>query len=139
MSNAAGGVQAKPDSTLTRQAARDLSSYQYHAMKQTNQTFDYADSSSGDMVMGVLQNNPDTTGKEAEIATGGTTLLYVDANSPNIAVGDHLGSNSNFHGVQVTGDDAFYFAIAMEAATADGDIIEAKLVGPSYISGSGDD
>ncbi len=125
------GNQAKPAARLSREAARDLSSYLYHAATiNTSEEFDYADSSDDAVVLGVLQNAPTAQGKEAEIATAGTSLLRVDGNSVNIAPGDFLGSNSNYHGVKVAADDDQYFAIALEAATADDDLIEVMLVGP---------
>jgi len=136
MSNAAGGVQAKPTGTITRAAARDLSDYQYHAVKfTTSNTVDYVDSSSAGPVNGVLQNAPDAANAEAEVATEGTSLLYVDGNSNNIAIGALLGSNSNYHGALVTSDTAIYFAQALEASTADGDLIEVKLLGQQTIAG----
>ena len=131
---AVGGVQAKPKGTITREAARALTSYQYHAMKiTTSKTIDYVDTSSAGPVNGVLQNAPGS-GQEAEIATEGTSLLRVDGNSSNIAIGDKIGSNSNFHGVVVTANNAIYFAQAMQASTADDDLVEVKLLGQQTIS-----
>jgi len=135
MSNAAKGVQAKPGGLFTREAARDLSSYRFHAMKiDTSGNIDYTNTASGAHALGILQNNPAAAGREAEIATEGSSLLYVDGNSPNIAIGDLIGSNSSYHGVKVSADKAKYFAMAMEASAADGDLIEVKIVGPGTIS-----
>jgi hypothetical protein len=107
----------------------------------TNGDVDYADSSAGAIALGPLNNEPSAaTGAEAEIAILGTALLMVDGTvNGGIAVGGFIGSNSAYKGVNVTGDDAYYFCIALEASTADGDIIEVLLTGPSYISGSADD
>ncbi|ACL05241.1 hypothetical protein Dalk_3553 [Desulfatibacillum aliphaticivorans] len=128
------GVQSKPAGRLSRQAARDLSDYQHHAaVINTDGEFDYGDSSAGAVVLGVLQNAPDAQGRVAEIATAGTSLLRVDGASVNIAPGDHLGSNSNYHGVKVSADDDLFFAVALEAATADDDLIEVMLLGPRYL------
>jgi hypothetical protein len=135
MSNAAGGVQAKPSGLITRGAARDLSSYQYHAMTiDTDTNIDYVDTSSSGQAAGVLQNAPAAAGREAEVATEGTSLLRVDGNSVNIAAGDLLGSNSNYHGAKVTTDGAAYFCMAMEPSTADDDLIEVKLLGHGTLS-----
>jgi len=137
MGNATGGRQAQPTGLITRPAARDLSSYQYHAVGvNASGQLDYTDTSSASNMnaLGAIQNAPAAAGLEAEMATEGTTLLFVDAASPAIAIGDKLGSNSNYHGVKVSADKARYFAVALEAATADGDLIEAKLVGPGTIS-----
>ncbi|WP_028314677.1 DUF2190 family protein [Desulfatibacillum aliphaticivorans] len=128
------GVQSKPAGTISRPAARDLSDNQYHAAAiASDEEFDYGDSSAGTTVLGVLQNAPEAQGEVAEIATEGTSLLVVDGNSVNIAAGDPLGSNSNYHGVKVTTDNAQYFCIALEPSTADGDLIEVKLLGPRYL------
>jgi len=129
---AAGGVQAKPTGLITREAARDLSgtNYRYHAMKiDTNARIDYVDTSSSGVCHGVLQNKPDALGKEAEIATEGTSLLRVDGATTNIAIGDPLGSNSNYHGAKVATDKNPYFCRALEASTADDDLIEVQLFG----------
>lgn len=135
MSNAVGGRQSKPSGLITRGAARDLSSYQFHAMKlDTSALVDYVNSASAGVPVGVLQNAPAAAGAEAEVATEGTSLLFVDGASVNIAIGDLLGSNSNYHGAKVTADKAVYFAQAMEASTADADLIEVKLLGGGYIS-----
>lgn len=129
------GVQSKPEARLSRQAARDLSSYQFHAAAiNSSQEFDYGNSAAGAVVLGVLQNAPDAQGQVAEIATAGTSLLRVDGASVNIAPGDRLGSNSNYHGVKVTVDKNLFFAIALEPATADDDLIEVMLLGPCYLA-----
>lgn len=131
MSNATGGRQSNPSGLITREAARDLSAQQYHTMKlDTAGRVDYA--STG--VLGVLQNAPAAAYKEAEIATEGTSLLVVDGNAGAIAVGAKLGADGSYQGIAVTADTAEYFAIAMEASTAAGDIIEVKLLGPQTIS-----
>jgi hypothetical protein len=133
---AAGGVQAKPKGLITREAKRDLSDYQYCAMKiDTDGYIDYADTSNGDIAIGVLQNAPDTAGEEAEVATEGTSLFK--ATESGITEGSLLGSDSNYRAAAVTADNAPYFAIAMEDPSADGDLIEAKLVGFSYIGSAG--
>lgn len=128
--------QAKPEGTITRGGARDLTDYQYHAMQITSaEVIDYADTSAGNSVLGILQNaDCDAAGRAAEVATEGTSLLRVDGNSVNIAPGDKLGSNSSYHGVKVTADKAKYFCIALEPSTADNDLIEVKMTGESYLA-----
>ena len=126
------GDQHKPGGLITRGAARDLSDYQYHAMQQDSDgNIDYADTSSGDTPLGILTNDPDEIGSEAEVATAGTCKFKM---SEACSIGDLLGSDGNYRGKVVTADKAMYFAVAMEEATAAGDLIEAKLVGPNYIS-----
>jgi len=124
---AAGGVQAKPEGLITREAARDLSSYQYCAMAiDANGRFDYGDSSNGDDVIGVLQNAPDALGAEAEVATEGTTIMKATG---AIAIGDKVGSDGNYRAAKVTADKAIYIGIALEASAANNDLIEVKLLG----------
>ena len=122
--------QSKVVATITRPAKRDLSNYQFFPMKiDTDGLIDYADSSAGDVVIGILQNKPEAAGEEAEVAILGTSLLEVDAGT-DINEGDFIGSEAtSYHGVKVTADKAAYFAIALEPATEEGDIIEVLLVG----------
>lgn len=133
--------QCKTTNRLSRPAARDLSAYQYYAMKvDTNKDVDYGDSSAGAIVLGPLENKPDNAaGAECDIAIAGTALLIVDGTAGGgISVGSKIGSNNAYKGVAVTADDAYFFAVALEASTADGDIIEVLLVGPGYISAATD-
>lgn len=134
MTLAAGGVQANPSGIITREAARDLSSYQYHAMTiDTNGRVDYVNTGGGTNAIGILQNAPSALGQEAEVATEGTSL-YVVTGSDTISQMDKLGSDASYHGKKVTADKAIYFAEALEDATVDGDIIEVKLLGTRNIS-----
>lgn len=131
------GNQAKPTGTITRPAARDLSSYQYHAVYMDGDgNIDYVNTGSSGIALGILQNAPDAAGAEAEVATGGTSLMYVDGLTPSTITGGAtlLGSNSNYHGEPVSSDHAQYFALALEDSAADGDLIEVKLLGAHYIS-----
>jgi len=123
-----------PGGSITREAARDLSDYLYHAMKITsNEQVDYADTSEGDVAIGVLHSKPEAEGSEAEIVTRGTSLLRVDGEEANVVPGDHLGSNLDYHGVKVTSDKDLYFCIALEPSNADNDLTEVLLVGPRYL------
>jgi hypothetical protein len=132
-SYAAGGVQGKPQFSITREAKRDLSDYQYHAvMIDTDGLVDYADISAGDKAIGVLQNAPDAAGKEAEIAVLGTSIMVVDGNGTNINEGDPISSNSNYHGIKADADGEGYIATALEPSTADGDGIEVLLAGGHF-------
>jgi hypothetical protein len=129
--------QSKPNALISRPTARDLSSYQYYAMKlNSSGDIDYADSSAAEKALGPLENEPAAaTGAEGSIAVGGTALLIVNGTvNGGISIGSFIGSNAAYKGVNVTGDTAYYFAIALEASAADGDIIEVLLVGPSYIA-----
>lgn len=129
--------QSKVSERISRPTARDLSEYQYYAMcVNSSGDIDYADSSAGTMALGPLDNKPAAaTGAEGEIAVGGTALMIVDGTqNGGITAGVTLiGSNSAYKGVAVTADNAYFFALALESSSADGDIIEVKLCGPGYI------
>ena len=139
---AVGGVQQKPLERVTREAAQDLSSYQYYGMyMDSNGRWDVANTAGGHIAAGILQNNPNAIGQEAEVAIEGTSLMRVDGTAGGgITGGDSLlGTEAtSFHGVVVAGDDEFYFAVALEDSSADGDTIEVELLGPNYLSTSGD-
>ncbi len=128
---------------LPAPAARDLSDYQNYAVKlNTSGEIDYYDSSAAAAhACGVLVNKPAAeVGAECEMARiGDIVLMVVNGNVGAIAIGDPIGSNSEYKGVKVSGDDAFYFATALAASTEDGDLIPVEICGPCYISGSGDD
>jgi len=122
----------------TGPAKRDLSSYQYHTVTlDTDGNIDYCDTSAATMPLGILQNKPSAANQEAEVVFQGRSLMVVNAGT-DISQMDKLGSGNDYHGVKVTADDALYFAIALEDATEDGDIIDVMVVGPSYISTSAD-
>ncbi len=119
---------------ITGKAKRDLSAYQYHAVTlDTDGLIDYCATSAGTIPLGILQNAPDAADEEAEVAIGGTSLMVVTG-SDTISQMDRLGSDASYHGKKVASDTNKYFALAMEDATADGDIIEVQIVGLKYIS-----
>ena len=132
---AIGGTQAKPTGIITREAKRDLSSYQYHAVKlDADALIDYVDTSNAGPVAGILQTAPDAAGKEAEVATKGTSLAKLGG---TVNEGDKLGSNSAYRLVAITGDDEIYFAMALEGGDT-GELAEVKLLGQQYISAGTD-
>jgi hypothetical protein len=136
-----GASTGAPVVSISASTARDLSSYRYYAGKlDTNGKIDYFDSSAAaNGACGIIDSKPAAeAGAPGDLAVLGRTRMIVDGTTP-IAIGDHLGSNSAYKGVKVSGDDAFYFATALEASSADGDLIDVLLVGPGYISGAGDD
>jgi hypothetical protein len=126
--------QQKVLASITRPAKRDLSSYQYHAVTlDTDGLIDYCDTSAGTKPLGILQNKPTAANAEAEVAILGTSLMVVNAAS-DISQMALLGSGNDYHGVEVSADNAVYFAQALEDATEDGDIIEVLLLGQRFVS-----
>ncbi len=122
----------------TGKANGDLSSYQYHAVTlDTDGLINICDTSAGTIPFGILQNKPTAANEEAEVVYSGRSLMVVNATS-DISQMAKLGSGNDYHGVEVSADDALFFAVALEDATEDGDIIDVIVVGPSYISAATD-
>jgi hypothetical protein len=82
----------------------------------------------GELCFGIAQQSVDS-GDEVPLVISGRTKALVNANSTNISVGDDL-SPSTTAGVLIKHDDASgtrYVARALQASTADGDVIEILL------------
>lgn len=124
--------------SFTKPAKRDLSSYQYHAVTvDTDGYVDYCDTSAGTIPAGILQNKPSAANAEAEVVYMGRSKALANGTTDfdEMAL---LGSGNDYHLLAVSGDDALYFAYALEPATEDGDIIDVIVVGPTYISTNAD-
>lgn len=120
--------------SVTRPAARDLSSYQYCAAYiDSDGNIDYCDVSNNEDVLGILENKPAAAGEEAQVAVLGTCLFKTGG---AISINDLLQSNSSYVAAAVTADKARYFAQALEAATASGDYIEVLLMGGTRFIGA---
>jgi len=103
-------------------------SYQYTAVKPTSGT-DLAvspSSSAGSRVVGVLQTQP-ASGGAAVVRILGITKLVVDGTTP-IANGDMLTTDASGRGVKTTTTGAESFAMALQASTAQNDIISAIVL-----------
>lgn len=80
----------------------------------------------GAEIDGILQNKPNLgEGCTVQCVEGVTSKLVVDAGT-DIAIGDFLKSDTNGKGVKASGGDVVG-AKALQAATADGDIIEVLI------------
>jgi len=121
--------------TTSFPASGDLSSYQYHFMNLESDG-QVALASATEAIIGILQDDPDAEDEGASVGIVGISKLYVDGNGTNIAPGDKLAANSSGHGAKTTTDLDDYGAIALEASTADGDIIKVLLVPGGLISAS---
>lgn len=62
----------------------------------------------------------------------GQAYLEVNGNSSNIAVGDSLTATTNGIGIKTTTAGDWVGAIALEASTADGDVIPVEFVSHTY-------
>lgn len=110
---------------LTFAAAADLSTKQFHFVKITaDRTVNSA--GAGEMAVGVLQDAPSAAAQAANVRMLGTTEIVAGA---AFAAGVRLKANASGRAIEAaTANDDFY-AIALEAATADGDVVEAFLAG----------
>jgi len=120
--------------TVSREAAEDLSSYQY--------CFGYAEADgqiamatgATVMILGVIQDDPDAAGEGVLLGVGGISKLVVDGNAGAIAAGDKLTSDAAGKGIKTTTDKNVYGAIALEASTAAGDIIQVLVTPGQQVS-----
>lgn len=118
--------------TESYEAGADLSSDQYKAvaLHTTENQVVLAGAGGG---IGVLQNKPDTVGQGAEVRHHGISRHVVDGNATNIAIGDLITSDANGKGVVADTIDDLAYGIALEASTADGDVISILMLGPIRI------
>lgn len=109
---------------LTRVASEDLSDKQYFIMQLDSDGAIEIGESATDFLIGVLQNKPES-GQAATVRYVGTTKVVASA---AIAIGEEVTSTSAGKAVTTTTDGDFVIGRALEAAAADGDIIEVQLI-----------
>lgn len=101
-------------------AAADLSSYQYHFVKESA-----ADTvnicGAGDSPVGILQNKPDAAGKGASVVILGASMLVAGGTITRQA---YLKADASAHAVVTSTDTNEYGAKALAAAVT-GDIFPA--------------
>jgi hypothetical protein len=104
-------------------AAADLSSYQYHIVKMSaGNTVNIGDANCNGI--GILQNKPSAANEAATVAIGGTSKMVA---GEAIAVGKMITCKSDGHGEVADAAAEFVIGMALEAASADGDIIEVLI------------
>jgi len=111
-------------------ANADLSTKTFYGVYvHTDGTVKVADASN--RPIGVLQNKPKIT-EACAVRVEGTSKLVVDGATGGataaIAIGAKLKANASGQGINSSTDGDEVFAIALQASTAVGDIIEAMLV-----------
>ena len=117
-----------PLETFTLEAAADLSGKQYHivrmsAANQCNQASNATDLN----IIGVLQNKPQA-GEFATVADGGTSKVVAGG---SVSVGNPVTTNGSGRAVAVSsGTNQVVIGTALDAATADGDVISVRLTRP---------
>ncbi len=111
--------------TISKKAAGDLSTKQYLFMKvSAAQTVDTC-AATTDKAIGVLQDKPAAAGRNAAVAVHGTTKVVAGA---AIAAGAYVAPMASGK-AQTAVSTQFPRGLALEAAAADGDIIEILLLG----------
>lgn len=114
-------------------AGQDLSDARYHFVKLGSGSYDVAlVDGAGDVPIGILTDfYRADEGMPVTVAIGGTCKVIAGG---AIARGSFVGSNTNGQAVvKTTGGDVVR-GIALEAASAAGDIIEILLIGPFVLS-----
>ena len=84
---------------------------------------------------GIIGDDASDSGTCVPLHTSGRGYLTVNGNSVNIAPGDKLGpGTATGIGVKVTADKKAFGAIALEAASTDGAVIEVLICGLGFTS-----
>ena len=114
------------------EASADLSASQYCFVKPSTGVAGGVSArmalcGANERTFGVLQTNPNAIGLAGTVRHAGTTKLKVDGSGTAISVGDPLKSNASGIGVKAGTDKDHVGAIALEASTASGDLIEALI------------
>jgi len=114
---------------LTREAGEDLSSKQFYFVEQQTDGDFIAGTGPTAKIQGIVQNAP-TSGKAARVALlgAGTSKLVVKTSvEGNIVIGNKLTSTSDGRGENCDAGTDEAFVTALEAASADGTVIEVRL------------
>ncbi len=111
---------------VNMKANSDLSAKQFFCVKQTAaDTVDLC-SAATDRTFGVLQNAPKAN-QAAEVQTDGIAKVSSDGSGTAIAAGDQLSVDANGRAVKCTTADRLTLGEAMDASSATGTVIRAKL------------
>ena len=115
--------QSTKDFERTGVAGEDLSSSKYYIVQLDASGDVEIGESATDLLVGVLQNKP-ASGGAALYRFAGTTKMVASA---AISIGDFVTSTAAGKAVTTTTDKNVVLGRALEAAAADGDIIEVQL------------
>jgi len=122
---------------VSREAGEDLSSEQYRFVYAASDGQLMHCNSTDDMILGILQDDPNAAGKGCLLGISGVSRLEVDGSSDtaaNIAAGDKLTSNATGQGIVTTTDKDIYGAIALGASTAVNDVIMVLITPGQMVS-----
>lgn len=119
-----------PVESDTYQAAADLSDYQYRVVRGSAlRAVNVASESANNAVLGVLQNDP-RSGEAATVGVFGRSKVTAAGSlGPNTLI------TTNGSGKATTATSgAFVFGRTIDAATADNDVIQCRLLSPFRLS-----
>lgn len=109
---------------FTKKASEDLSSKQFYIVQMDSSGNAEVGEGATDLLLGVLQNTPES-GQGATIRHMGTTKVVA---SDAIAIGARVTTTNAGKAVTTTTNANIVVGVALEAAGADGDVIEIQLV-----------
>ena len=112
----------------TKLASEDLSEKQFYIMQMDSDGNMEIAESATDLILGVLQDKPES-GQAGTYRHAGTSKVVASA---AIAIGADVTTTSAGKAVTTTTQGDKVIGIALEAAAADGDIIEIQLVRYTY-------
>lgn len=117
---------AKELTTVSYLASGNLSAIQYHFVYLASDE-QVTQATATTVIDGILQDDPDAENEGALVGIKGISKLVVDGSGTAITVGCKLAADASGHGVITTSDLDDYGAVAMNASTASGDIIQVRL------------
>lgn len=109
------------------QSSADLSAKQFFAVKLHTVADQIALAGAGGGV-GVLQNKPNSN-QAAQVMLHGISRNVVDGNATAIVIGDPITSDANGKGVKADTAGDLAYGTALEASTADNDVISVLMQG----------
>lgn len=110
-------------------ATATLAAKQYHIVKFASTAGEVVIASAAtDKIAGVVQNDP-IAGQEADVAVLGIAKVVAAA---SVAAGDHITTNTTGRAATTTTGNNHVLGIALDASSANGDVIRVALAISNY-------
>lgn len=116
----------------TKEAGEDLSEKQFYIVQMDSSGDMEVAEGATDLLLGVLQDKPES-GQAGTYRHKGTSKVIASA---AIAIGAYVTTNNAGKAVTTTTQGDAVIGMALEAAAADGDIIEIQLMRFNYVAGA---